>query len=149
MKKVISTLALAMLLSGITMTGCRSSATKVENATDKVDKAQAQVELAQQELDLAIRDSIQQFKKESEEKIIVNEQNIAEYKARIAKETNDTRGRDERRLAEMEKQNREMKQQLGDFDENRRDQWLSFRAKFNHDMEAQRRAFRDFWGIRK
>ena len=41
------------------------------------------------------------------------------------------------------------KQQLGDFDENRRDQWLSFRAKFNHDMEAQRRAFRDFWGIRK
>ena len=149
MKKVINTLAIAFLLSGITLTGCRSSATKVENATDKVDKAQAQVELAQQELDLAIRDSIQQFKQEAEEKIVGYEQNIAEYKVRIAKETFETRGRDERKLAELEKQNREMKQQLGDFDENRRDQWLSFREKFNHDMEAQQRASRDFWGIRK
>ena len=42
-----------------------------------------------------------------------------------------------------------MKQRLADFNEERRDQWASFRAKFNHDMEEHDKAFRNFWGIKK
>jgi hypothetical protein len=149
MKKVMDIMALALLISGIFLTGCQSSATKVENANEKVNNAKDEVVIAQQELDQAIKDSIQQFKKESAEKIIVYEQNIAEFKVRIAKENKEARARDERKLAELEQQNRIMKQQLAEFNEERRDQWVSFRDKFNRDMEKQGRAFRDFWGIRK
>jgi hypothetical protein len=149
MKKTMNIMALAVLISGTFLTGCQSSATKVENANEKVDDAKDKVVLAQQELDQAVKDSIKQFKKESEEKIIVYEKNIAEFKVRVAKENKEARARDERKLAELEQQNRIMKQQLADFNEERKDQWISFRDKVNRDMEKQGKAFRDFWGIRK
>jgi peptidoglycan hydrolase CwlO-like protein len=149
MKTTIFTLAATLLITGTLFTGCQSSADKVENANEKVDEAIDNVAVAQQELNQAIRDSIQQFKKESEEKINAYEQNIAEFKAKIAKEKNEARIRDERRLAELEQQNREMKQRLADFKEESSDQWISFRTRFNRDMEEHGRAFRDFWGVRK
>ena len=149
MKKAINIMALALLISGTFLIGCQSSATKVENANEKVDDAKDKVVIAQQELDQAIKDSIQQFKKESEEKIILYEKNIAEFKVKIAKEKNEDRVRDERRLAELEQQNNEMKQRLADFNEERQDQWESFRHKFNHDMEQHGKAFKEFWNNRK
>ena len=149
MKKTILFLAVIMLIGGTMLTSCQSSSSKVENAEDKVQEAKDEVAEAQQELNQAIKDSIQQFKKESEEKIIAYEKDIAEFKVRIAKEKNENRARDERRLAELELQNREMKQRLADFNEERQDQWDSFRHNFNHDMEEHSKAFRDFWGNRK
>jgi peptidoglycan hydrolase CwlO-like protein len=149
MKTTTFILAATLLATGTLFTGCRSSADKVEDARENVDKAMDNVAAAQQEFNQAVRDSIQLFKKESEEKITAYEQNIVEFKARIAKEKNEARTRDERRLAELEQQNREMKQRLADFNEENSDQWISFRTRFNHDMEEHGRAFRDFWGIRK
>ena len=46
MKKSIFNFSIALLMSGTVLTGCQSSATKVENANDKVDAAKDQVELA-------------------------------------------------------------------------------------------------------
>ena len=156
MKKSIFNFGAALLMAGTIFTSCQSSATKVENANDKVDAANEkvdaakdQVELAQQELNQAIKDSVRLFKEAAEAKIQANEQNIAEFKVRIAKENNEVRIRDERKLADLEQQNREMRQNLANFKEAQRDQWLSFREKFNRDMEKQQRAFKDFWGIRK
>ncbi len=156
MKKAIFNFGTALLMAGTLFTSCQSSATKVKNANDKVDAANEkvdaakdQVEQAQQELNQAIKDSIRQFKEAAEAKIQANEQNIAEFKVRIAKENNEVRVRDERKLADLEQQNREMKQNLAGFNEAQRDQWFSFREKFNRDMEKQQRAFKDFWGIRK
>ena len=156
MKTAIFNFCAALLMAGTVLTSCQSSATKVENANDKVDAAndkvdaaKDQVELAQQELNQAIKDSIRLFKEAAEAKIQANEQNIAEFKVRIAKENNEVRIRDERKLADLEQQNREMRQNLANFKEAQRDQWLSFREKFNRDMEKQQRAFKDFWGIRK
>jgi len=163
MKKSIFNFGAALLMAGTIFTSCQSSATKVENANDKVDAAndkvdaandkvdaaKEQVELAQQELNQAIKDSIRQFKEVAEAKILDNEQNIAEFKVRIAKENYEARVRDEKKLAELEQQNRKMRQNLAGFNEEQRDQWLSFREKFNRDMEKQQSAFKDFWGIRK
>jgi hypothetical protein len=149
MKKTILSLAITMLMAGTMVTSCQSSSDKVENAEDKVQEAKDEVVYAQQELNQAIKDSIQQFKKESEQQIIAYQKSITEFKVRIAREKNENRARDERRLAELEQQNREMKQRLADFDEERQDQWVSFRNKFNHDMEEHGKAFRDFWGNRK
>ena len=149
MKKTMFIIAVAMFVSGAVFTGCQSNATKVENANDKVDAAKDKVETAQKELDKAISDSIRQFKKESENKIMAFDNKIAEIKVKIAKENREARANDERRLASLEQQNREMRQNLEDFNEARAKDWDSFRAKFRKDMEEQGKAFRDFWGIRR
>ena len=69
MKKTIFTLAIAMFMAGGILTGCQSSKTKVENAKDKVVEAN-------QELNQARRDSIQQFKTETAERINNNEKSM-------------------------------------------------------------------------
>jgi predicted transcriptional regulator len=149
MKKTILTLAIAVFMAGTMLSSCQSSADKVKNAQDKVQDAQDKVVVAKQELNQAIKDSIQQFRKESEVKIIANEKSIAEFKARIAKEKKENRVQYEKRLAELEQQNRDMKKRLEDFREDGKENWASFRNKFNHDMEEMGKSFHDFWAGNK
>ncbi|MDP1622188.1 MAG: hypothetical protein Q8M08_07600 [Bacteroidales bacterium] len=145
MKKTIINLVAIICMSGTMLTGCQSSADRVQNAQDKLQDANEKVEAANQELDQAMRDSIQQFRKESEETIMANEKIIAEYKIKIAREKVGNRARNERRLAELEQQNSEMKRDLEDFNEVQRDKWDSFRIRFNHNMDKHAREMRDFW----
>jgi outer membrane murein-binding lipoprotein Lpp len=149
MKKSIFMLAITTVIAGTMLTGCQSSSAKVEDAQEKVQNAQEQVASAQEELNQAIKDSIQQFKKESEARIIANEKSIADFRARIAREGKESRVRYEQRLAELEQQNRDMKMRLENFNEEQKDKWESFRVKFNEDMEKQGKAFRDFWSGKK
>ena len=91
MKNTILTLAVTVFMAGAILSGCKSSAEKVENARGKVQGAKDQVVEATKELNQALNDSIQQFRKESEEKIITHEKIIAEFKAKIAKEKEETK----------------------------------------------------------
>lgn len=145
MKKTLFTLAAAVCITGAMLSGCQSSADKVKEAEEKLQKANEKVDVATQELDQALRDSIQQFRKESEAALTENEKNITEYRIKIAKENPGNRARDERRLAELEQQNRDMRRNLQEFNEVQRDKWDSFRARFKNDMDNHARAMHDFW----
>lgn len=149
MKKNQITLAIALLMAGTMLTKCQSSASKVNEAQEKVNEANGKVVEANQKLDDAIKDSILEFKKESEARIEVQEKNMDDLRAKIAKQNIENKLVFEQRLAVMEQQNREMKRNLAEFNETRRDNWYSFKAKFNHDMEEHGKAFRDFWRKRK
>ena len=149
MKKTFFTLAVAVLLAGTMISGCQTSAEKVKIAEDKVQDAQNKVVEAQLNLDQALKDSIQQFKKESEDQIVANDKSIAEFKAKIDREKVELRARDERRLAELERQNVIMKQRLEEFREDSKENWVTFRDKFNHDMKQMGTAFHDFWAGKK
>jgi len=96
-------------------------------------------------LDQVVKDSVEQFRKISEEQINTNEKNIAEIKVRIAKEKKENRAIYEKKLAGLEQQNRDMKKSLEEFREDGKENWRSFRTKFNHDMEKMGNAFHDFW----
>jgi len=145
MKKTILILAITVFMAGTMLISCQSSADKVKNAQDKVQDANNKVVIANQELNQAIKDSVQQFKKESEEQIIANEKSIAEFKAKIAKEKKENRALYQKRLAELEQQNSDMKKRLEEFREDGKENWISFRNKFNHDMEEIGKSFHDFW----
>ena len=110
----------------------------MQDARDNVVKAT-------QELNQALKDSIQQFRKASEEAINANEIKIAEFKVKIAKEKKEFKAKDERRLAELEEQNNNMKKELEEFKEDQRENWNSFRLKFKHNMDEFGEAMRDFW----
>jgi DNA anti-recombination protein RmuC len=146
MKNTILTLAVAVFMAGTMLTGCQSSAKKVENAEEKVQDAKDKVVEAKQELSQALTDSIQQFKKESEEKISANEKSIAKLKVRIAKEKKETRAKNEKKLAGLEQKNSNMKKRLDDYNYNEggRSKWASFKSEFSYDMDELGKALKGF-----
>jgi outer membrane murein-binding lipoprotein Lpp len=136
MKKIFFTLAIAALFAGTQLTGCRSSAKKVEVAQENVDKANL-------ELDQAVKDSIQQFKTTSEMKITRYEKGIAEFKSRIANEKKENRAKYENTLAKLEKRNSELKLKLADYKYEEQAKWEIFKADYNRDMDELGRSFDD------
>jgi hypothetical protein len=149
MKKTMFCLAMTMVVAAAMLFGCQSSGTKVDNAQQNVQDAKDKVVVAQQELSQAIKDSIQQFRKEETEGIAANEKSIAEFRAKIAKEDKESRARNEQKLAELEQQNRDMKIRLEQFKEDSKDNWDAFRFKFKHDMDNLGQAFKAFVVKRK
>ena len=67
-----------------------------------------------QELNQALKDSIQQFRTESVERASNNGKNIAEFRARIAKQKKKNRAQYEKKLAGLEKRNSDIKMKLAD-----------------------------------
>lgn len=143
MKKTIFTITITIFAIGILLTGCQSSAEKVENARDNVQDAKDNVVVAQQELNQALNDSILQFKKESMENINAYEKSIAEFKTKIATEKKETRAIYEKKISELEQKNNQMKTKLEEYKDNGQEAWVSFKAEFNHDMNELGEAFKD------
>jgi septal ring factor EnvC (AmiA/AmiB activator) len=136
MKKSILILAVTMFIAGAMFSGCQSSADKVQDARDNV-------ETANQELDQAVKDSIREFKKESEAKISNYDQNIAELKAKIATMNKENKARYEKMLADLEQRNNLLKKKLADLKDDGVDQWAAFKREFNHDMDEIGKALKD------
>ncbi|MGD0709613.1 MAG: hypothetical protein ABR968_00380 [Bacteroidales bacterium] len=137
MKKTIFTLAISMLMSGTMFTACKSSAKKVNDAKDKV-------EIANQELSQAIKDSIQQFKNESEDKINANAKSLADFKARIANEKADIKIKYEKKLADLDQKNSDLRKKLDDYKEEGKEKWEAFKADFSNNMEELSKSLKDF-----
>jgi hypothetical protein len=143
MKKAMVTLALALPVTAIMITGCQSSDTNVEKAREKLKEAKEQVVVANQELIRSLNDSIQLFKRENEEIIISYEKSLTEIKTRLANEKEETQIILEKKLATLEQNSGEMKIRLQEYGEDGRENWVSFKNEFNHDMEELGTAFKD------
>ncbi|MCB2196429.1 MAG: hypothetical protein KQH79_11265 [Bacteroidetes bacterium] len=136
MKKIILVFV-TVFISGTVFMNCQSS-------SEKVDQAKENVVEATNELNHAIRDSIVQFKKVSEQKINDNEQKIAELKAKIATEKNEIKVISEKRLAELEQKNTDLQKKLSDFNEEQVENWDSFKEEFSGDMNDLGTALKNF-----
>ena len=137
MKKTIYTISFAaIIMAGTIITSCKSSG-------EKVEKAQENVIEAKKELSQAVKDSIQQFRKESQDKINAQDKSLAEFKARIAKEKKVNRDKYEKNLAELDQKNTDLKKKLADFKEDRIENWESFKKEFTHDMNEFGKSFKD------
>ena len=139
--------AISGFTAGILLTGCDSSAKKVENAEIKVQDAKEKVAEAQMNLNNSRQDSIteyQKFRKEAEEKIFAHDKSIAEFKGRIASDERATRVDYEMKIAQLEKQNRDLKKMLDDYKEEGLEKWDAFKTKFNHNMDDLGKAFKAF-----
>lgn len=137
MKKTIFILGIVLLMAATILSSCQSSAKKVEDAKDKVSEAN-------QELNQAIKDSIQQFKKESEEKINAHAKSIAEFKVRLANEKIENRNNYEKKLEELDQKNTDMKKKLDDYNEEGREKWETFKLEFSRNMDELSRSLKNF-----
>jgi len=129
-------IALATLIAGTVITACQTSEKKVETAKENV--VEANVELKQ-----AIKDSLRDFKLESEQKFSDYEKSIAELKISIAKEQKADRIRYEKELAVLEQKNKDLKTKLSDFNDDSQEKWSAFKTEFNRDMNDLGNSFKN------
>jgi len=143
MKKRIITAATTIMMAVAIFSSCQSSTTKTENARDKQQAAKDQLEEANQELNQALKDSIQQYMKESEIQIVAYEKSIAELRAKIAGVKKENKANYEMMLAELDQKHIDLKKKLKDYKETGQDNWISFKREFEHDMDGLAQAYKD------
>ena len=112
MKINILILSATIFISGILVISCQSSAKKVENAENNLQDAKDNVVDANNNLNQALIDSIQNFRKTSQDRITANENKIVELKSKIAKEGKEKRVKYDKKLAKLEQTNIDLKQIL-------------------------------------
>ena len=146
MKNSILFLASILLLTVTILSGCQSSAKKVENAEVKVQEAKKDLADSKKDLYTIRLDTIsnyEQFKIEAEKIIVTQEKNITEFKARMASEKKEINADYNKKLVELENKNSDLKKKLADYIDDGQNKWMSFKDEFNHDMDELGKAFKD------
>lgn len=139
MKKSISTYMLCLGLSTLTLVSCNNSSDKVKNAEAAVTKADSNLIDANQEY----LTEVENYKKETTEKIAANDKSIAEFKARVAQEKKSARADYLAKVETLEKKNSDLKKRMDDYKAQSKEQWEGVKTEFNHDMDEIGNAFKD------
>ena len=139
MKKSILTIAAFACLAGGILTGCSTSAEKVENAKEDVAVANKDLNKANEEY-LA---DLENYRKEAAAKIAANNKSIAEFNARIENKKEVAEADYKKKVAELEQKNTDIKKRLDDYKADGKTNWEAFKLEFSRDMEELGKAFKD------
>ena len=119
--------------------GCSSPSEKVENAQEKVDKANQNLDKVQD--DYAA--DVENYRKETAEKIAANEKLEADFNARIANEKADAREDYKKKIAALDQKDTDMKKRMAEYKMEGKDKWIAFKEGFNKDMDALSQDWKD------
>ncbi|MBI5539459.1 MAG: hypothetical protein HY951_05330 [Bacteroidia bacterium] len=139
MKKTIFILAITAFIAGTILTSCQSSAKKVANAQDDVIKANEELNKANQEY----LEDIKSYRKITAENIVANENNIAEFKARIEKDKKNAKSDYKKKIALLEQKNSDMKKKMDEYTDQGKENWEIFKAEFNNEMDEMAKALKE------
>lgn len=84
---------------------------------------------------------IESYRKETADKITANDQSIADFKARVAKEKKDVKADYEKQIAALEQKNTDMKKKLDSYKADSKEEWVKFKTEFGADMDNLGKAF--------
>jgi signal transduction protein with GAF and PtsI domain len=140
MNKFIQKLSFSTVLFAGILTGCTSTASKVENAEENVKKEQEDVVKANENLKM----EIENYRKESVSKIDGNDQRIAEVRAQAEKDKSAMKSEVKTQIADLEKKNAELRTKLNDYQSDKQEDWDTFKKELNHDMDELGNSLRDF-----
>ncbi len=139
MKNSILTMTAIALIASAVVTGCNTSAQKVENAEDNVAAAEQDLTKANQEY-LA---DLQKYREEVAMKIATNNKSIAEFNARMDNQKAEAKADYKKRIDAIQQKNSDMKKRLDEFKAESKEQWENFKAEFSRDMEDLGIAFKN------
>ena len=125
-------IAATMFVVGSMLIGCSTPSEKVENAQENVDKANQNLDKAQD--DYAA--DVENYRKETAEKLAANEKLEADFNARIANEKADAREDYNKKIAALDQKDNDMKKKMADYKPEGKDKWIAFKEGFNKDMDA-------------
>lgn len=148
MKKSFFRLAITMLLAGITLVSCESSATKAKTAEDNLRIAEENLKQTQIEADaeaqrIAEAEEWEIFKAETQVKIMENETRIAELKVKLKKPGKVLDPIYVSRIEALENTNEELQKRLSNYEASQSD-WAIFKAEFNSDMDKLIKSIKEF-----
>ncbi len=155
MKKSILALAVFTFITASAVLSCKSSSDSSDNAantgttgntgtTDNADNTATGV--GQSNTGGANDDymtDVESYRKETTDRITANEQSIKEFNARIANEKREAKAAYQKKIASLEKKNRDMKMKMDNYKGEGKENWEKFKTEFNHDMDELGKAFRD------
>ena len=131
MKKSILVLAVFSFAASGLFISCNNSARKVEKAETNVVEAKEDLAQAKDEYQA----DVENFRQQTADKVAANNQSIADFNARIDMEKKEAKAEYKIKIAELEKKNSDMQKKLDDYKVESKDQWETFKAEFNNDME--------------
>lgn len=111
--------------------GCGNSAQKVEKAEENVVEAEQDLEEAKDEY----KSDMEQYRLMTAEKIAANERAIADYNNSLARDKRAVTAEIKEEIAELEAKNNKLKMKIGEYTDNGKDNWESFKTEFNRDMD--------------
>jgi predicted RNase H-like nuclease (RuvC/YqgF family) len=140
MKKIYFMLTIASaLMMSVLFTGCESTATKKKAEESKIEAAENDIEVLENEVS---DDEWAAFKNDVEQIISNNEKRIAEIRANMKGSTKFVNDLREKRIADLEQQNRNLKARLDAFEKSQSN-WEQFKSEFQKDMDAISDAFEE------
>ena len=140
MKNSMLALAVGTFIAGTLLTSCNTPAEKVEKAQDNVTEAKK--DLADAKRDYMA--DVENYRKETEITIRTNEEVIADFKTKAAKEKKAVRADYEKQIAVLEQKNADMKLRLKAFNADSKEHWEKFRTEFGADMNNLGKAQKEF-----
>ncbi len=141
MKRGMYYLIVTTIATGMILTACQSSTTKREKA--KAEEMPDTVIYIDQDEKPTLKDSIAQFKKQSEKQIQQNEKEIVLFKAEIIDEKKKAKIKDDKKIDELELRNNDLVIRLDNYYDESQEQWDSFKVEYNEDMDDLEDDFKD------
>ncbi len=145
---IVSAIAISALMAGTVITGCDSSAKKVEVAREEVKTSQDNAQIAQDNLNKAIQDSTNEFlkfKSESDMKIDNYEKTISAIKVKLEAEKKYNTKLNKKNLSDLEMKRAELKKTLAEYKREGRSDWAEFKYKLNNDINALDKSIANFF----
>ena len=148
MKKTIYFFSIALMLSAVLVTGCKSAEEKSEDAQKKVESAKTDLKNAQEDaykasVKAATAEQWKEFKTTTEAQIKENDAMIATLKIKI-KSVNAKLAADyNSRIDVLADKNAQLKKRMDDYAGNQT-VWETFKSEFSHDMNELGKALKGF-----
>jgi hypothetical protein len=114
-----------------------------QNIPEKLMEARANIK-ALENTALELQEAIQDFKKESNERILNNGRIIAQFKNMIPLAKDELIPKYTVRMDELEMKNNEMKDKLGTYIFEGKCKWISCKNEFKHEIACLEKALKDF-----
>jgi chromosome segregation ATPase len=137
MIKTIKTSALSLIVLGAIFTSCQSASEEIKMTDKEVAAEQAKIAEDAREKEIAEYETI------NKAKIEANEKSLAEFNARIKSEKLDAKADYEKKIAELDAKNSDMKKKMDEFHAGNKANWESFKASFDNDMTDLNKSFKD------
>jgi len=128
------------LCAAVLFVGCSSPAKKVDDAKENVTKAKEELSTAKAEYSA----DMEKYRFEANARIAQNELEINNLKSRLNSSTKKPTEEYRRQILELEQQNKDLKRKIADYRGDSRDNWYSFKAEFNRDLDELGKSLKNF-----
>jgi hypothetical protein len=127
----------ALIFIGALFASCNNTADKKTMTDEEI--AAEQVKLAAEARDKEMAE----YHEINKAQIEANEKSLAEFNARIASEKKDAKADYEKKIAELDAKNSDMKKKMDEFNAGNKANWETFKASFDKDMTDLNNAFKE------